>query len=102
MTTETIREALNLWNAGQATEAGWLLYENIPVSVRPYWAAQILDLCRRQTKSPLAVQLVCLIASHRFLWRWGHTAFDAVRRLTLRYEKAESRDEVYGGLLYLA
>src|SRR5262245_46768010 len=32
----------------------------------------------------------------------GHVAFRAVRRLTLQYEKGKSKDEIYGGLLYLA
>jgi hypothetical protein len=102
VTNETVSKALELWNADQATKAGWLLSEQIPIANRPFWAAMILDLCRRLTRPPLAVRAVCAIAARRYLWRWGHVAFHAVRRLTLQYEEAKSKDEVYGGLLYLA
>ena len=53
-------------------------------------------------RSPFAVYVVCFIAKRRLFWRWGHSALDEVRRLTLRYEDSKSKDEVYGGLLYLA
>jgi hypothetical protein len=102
VTNETVSKALELWNAGQATKAGGLLYEQVPIATRPLWAARILDLCRRLRKSPLAVNAVYAIAVRRYLWRWGHVAFRAVRRLTLQYEKGKNKDEVYGGLLYLA
>ena len=91
-----------LWNADQAREAGELICTQIPDAVRPFWAARILDLCRRRIRSPLAVHAVCFLAKRRFLWRWGHVAFGEVRSLTLRYEDGKNKDEVYGGLLYLA
>jgi hypothetical protein len=100
--SEPVSMALDLWNADQATKAGWLIYMQIPDAVRPFWAARILDLCCRRTKCPIAVHLVSMIATRRFLWRWGHVAFDEVRCLTLRYESGKSKDELYGGLLYLA
>jgi hypothetical protein len=99
---ETVRRALDLWNAGRATEAGELLCTQIPDAVRPFWAARILDACRRHTKFPLAVRVVSVIAKRRFLWRWGHVAFGEVRRLTLQWDEATTKDEVYGGLLCLA
>ena len=91
-----------LWNAGQAMAAGELICTQIPDAVRPFWAARILDLCRRRIRSPFAVYVVCFIAKRHLFWRWGHAAFGEVRRLTLRYEYGKSKDEVYGGLLYLA
>jgi hypothetical protein len=51
---------------------------------------------------PLEVRAVHAIATHWALWGWGHVAFDAVRRLTLRYEQAESKDDVYVAVLFLA
>jgi hypothetical protein len=102
VTSDSVSKALQLWNSDQGTGAGSLLVEQIPVGVRPYWAAKILDLCRPLTHCPLEVHAVHVIASHRPLWRWGHVAFGFVRRLTVRYENAKGTDEVYGGLLYLA
>jgi hypothetical protein len=98
VTHETVSEALELWNADQATQAG----EQVPMAIRPLWAARVLDLCRRLMQPPLAVPVVYGIATRRFLWRWGHLAFPAVRRLTLHDEKSKVQDEVCGGLLYLA
>ena len=91
-----------LWNADQALQADELICTQIADAVRPFWAARILDLCRRRIWSPFAVYVVCFIAKRRLFWRWGHSALDEVRRLTLRYEDSKSKDEVYGGLLYLA
>jgi hypothetical protein len=71
VTNGTVSKALELWNADQATKAGWLLYEQIPIAIRPLWAARILDLCRRLTQSPLVVHAVYEIATRRYLWRWG-------------------------------
>jgi len=102
VTNEIISRALVLWNANRALEAGELLSTQIPDVVRPIWATRILDLCRGRIRFPLAVHAVSFIAKHRFLWRWGHVAFDEVRCLTLRYEKSKNKNELYGCLLYLA
>ena len=102
MDNETVIKARELWTAGQATQAGGLLYRQIPIARRPIWAAQILDLCRSITRSPREVDAVYNMAVNPSKWSRGHDAFDAVRLLTLRYEKAKTKDELYGGLLYLA
>jgi hypothetical protein len=102
VTNDIVSRALDLWNANRATEAGWLICTQVPDAVRPFWAARILDLCRRRTKCPVAVHAVHVIATRRYLWRWGHVAFRAVRRVTLQYEAAKGKDELCGGLLYLA
>ena len=102
MATETVSKALELWNNDQATKAGWLLYEHIPLADRPFWAARILDLCRSLTQSRPEVDAVYEIATRPADWHKGHDAFRNVRRLTIHYESAEPKNEVYGGLLYLA
>jgi hypothetical protein len=102
VTNEALGEALVLWNAARATEAGALICTHIPDAVRPFWAARILELCRGRVRSPLAVRAVCFIAKRPCLWPWGHVAFDEVRCLTLRWERGKKTDEAYGGLLCLA
>jgi hypothetical protein len=98
MRNETVAQALASWKAGRATLAGWLLYEQIPISLRPLWAARILDASRGVTPWPPEVEAVYEMARDPPEWAKGHAAFRAVRRLTLQYDK----DDPYGCLLRLA
>jgi hypothetical protein len=70
------------------TAAGRALFEAVPVSDRPAWAANVLRTAARATPE-LARQLapVFLVASAPWEWRHGHDVFDDVRDAVLALEE---------------
>jgi len=90
-------KAKELWNAGRALEAGRLLYERIPVELRPAWAAKILALACNYIPAIPEVEAVLEITSDPSRWPEAREAFSAVRKLTLR-----AKDPLYEAVLILA
>jgi len=97
-----INEAFVYWSTGNALEAGRLIYEQLPNNQRPLWAAKILNLGRQLIPTVSEIDTVYKIALNRSRWREAHSAFSRVRELTLAFEKSNSQDFIYGGVLYLA
>lgn len=85
------------WKAGRSLEAGRLLYENIPVELRPAWAAEVLAIARSHVPPIPEVEAVLEIASNPSRWPEARETFRAVRKLTLQAE-----EPLYEGVLILA
>jgi len=83
-TNQILSEARNLWNKGNALEAGKLIFENLPVGTRPQWAARVLRLVvdRTGVKSQ-PVELAISIANAPKDWGKAHDVFSTVRKATL-------------------
>lgn len=72
---------------GEILPAGKLIFEALPKDVRPFWAAGILDLCRKRFPHVREVEEVYLLAHDQPHWERARGAFDAVRALSLATEK---------------
>lgn len=97
MKQEFIEEAQEHWQAGRSLEAGQLLYEHIPIKLRPAWAAEALALACSHVPTIPEVEAVLEIANDPPRWPEARDAFLAVRKLTLQAE-----EPLYEGVLILA
>ena len=102
MESKLIDEAFVHWSSGNPLEAGRIIYEQIPNDQRPLWAAEILNLCRPLIPNVSEIDAAYEIALNQSRWKEAHAAFTRVRHLTLAFENSNSKDFVYGGILYLA
>ena len=81
------KRAKEYWMRGEFLQAGKLVFENLPKDVRPFWAASILDLCRKRFPNVREVDEVYLLAHDQPHWERARSAFDTVRVLTLATNK---------------
>jgi hypothetical protein len=80
-----------------------MIYGAIPNESRPSWAADILELAASQVPAvPKHVQAVAKIARNPKRWGEAHSAFSAVRWLTLAEEKTHAGGTVYECMLFVA
>ncbi len=99
-----MRAAEEAWRHGDALAAGKLLYERLPADERPAWALRVLDACCADLSAiDVEVDVVRQIARDPARWIEAHEAFQAVRKLVLRGEKAaRAADSLEQAILYLA
>src|SRR2546422_1103398 len=77
------------WTIEDGTEVGRRLYESVPSEERPDWAGAILAFVVEITGTNLQeLKDVLAIAADSTRWSEVHRAFDAVRKRTLKNEKA--------------
>jgi len=95
-------KAWTFWNSGQPLEAGRVLYENLRQEQRPLWAAEVLEICLDLITLVPEIQSVYEIAKNPTRWKEAHSAFSAVRKLTLQMERHSNKDPIYSGVLHLA
>jgi len=81
------KRAKECWMRGEFLQAGKLIFEDLPKDVRPFWAATILDLCRKKFPHVREVDEVYWVANDQSYWERARSAFDAVRALSLAKEK---------------
>ena len=85
-----------LWDAGNAGQAASLIYDSTPITMRPAWAADILDLsCSRLRDVPAPVRAVIEIGRSPSRFREGDAAFSAVRKLTLVEDESHAGGGTY-------
>jgi hypothetical protein len=89
------------WLGGHAVEVGREIFTALDSREQVARAACVLDVCRRFWRPVRQIDAVAALANHRTRWNEGHSAFDAVRDLTLR-EEAAPTSEVYCALLFVA
>ena len=90
-----------MWEAGQPAPAARAIYDSLPSRRRAAWAADVLDLaCSRLPSVPAPVRAVVELGRAGNL-RSAHTAFSAVRDLTLAADGAGDRG-VYAAVLGIA
>jgi hypothetical protein len=94
-------EARGHWNAGRSLEAGRLLFERIPMELRPAWAASVLDIALSYLPTIPEVEAVLQIAEDPSRWPEAYEAFSAVRALTLQAE-GQAGGQLYPQVLGLA
>lgn len=92
----------SLWFQGEGVKAGEMIYKAIPIEETPRWAAHLLQLCCSRIEPGSEIDNVYKISLQRSNWRYGHDAFGKVRDLTLKYEEGNTKNHLYGALLYLA
>jgi hypothetical protein len=93
-----IEQIRGLWEAGEANRAGMLIYDAMPMAMRPGWAADILEVtCSRLRDVPFQIRNVIEIGRKSKRLREAHDAFSAVRNLTLIEDETR-----FGGNIYLA
>ena len=100
----TIRDqSIAAWRSGEPVLAGRLFFEALEVKQRPAWAARILAVALSRVDAPAAAHFVLELAADEDRWGEAHAAFDAVRDLTLKQERAGAqRDELLYGVLFVA
>lgn len=65
---------------GQELEAGKLLFERIPATQQPFWAARVLKIVSNKVGTcPWEVAHAIHVAETPPLWKDGHEAFDLLR-----------------------
>lgn len=85
---DCLHEAEVLWKSGQALEAGRLIYEQLAVSARPYWAMSILSSVLSVTGHRIrSIEHLRRIAEDPEQWHYAHKAFSRIRKRTLRLER---------------
>ncbi|HEX8599913.1 MAG TPA: hypothetical protein VF952_15545 [Chloroflexia bacterium] len=91
-----IDEARQHWEAGQALEAGRILFEHLPEEARPNWAANVLALAARHFPTIPEVENVQAIAKSpdTHIWLEAKEAFHQVRALTLRVERQGPQEQL--------
>ena len=93
-------QAAELWQQGQALEAGKLLFEALPNASRPVWAAEALALVLDQGKLQHDLfDTVLQTAREPALWNAGHRVFRSVRGEVLKLEKKSRRSSAEEFLL---
>jgi hypothetical protein len=109
MDAATIAEARALWDSHKPYEAGRLIYEALPNDRRPFWAADILDLCLGALPSTDELEDaidemedLCALARRALTWRDAHDAFSRVRDHTLAEDRTHAGGPVYVALLEVA
>jgi hypothetical protein len=75
-----LKEAAKRWLSGRPLEAGQLLFENLPLALRPKWATRILKevVAYFRIRSEPIDQLLS-IADKPGEWRQAHRVFDTLR-----------------------
>lgn len=81
-----VDEAREHWDEGRLLEAGRLLYERIPIELRPVWAAEVLAIACNHLPIIPEVETVLEMASDPSRWPEAYETFSAVRDLTLQAE----------------
>ncbi|MBP3959152.1 hypothetical protein J8F10_28235 [Gemmata sp. G18] len=100
MNIDAIRE---LWEAGEIGRAALIIYDALPESLRPGWAADILELaCSRLLTIPEEVRAVVVIGRTPSRFRGAHAAFSDVRKLTLVEDASHLGGAVYAAILCIA
>lgn len=84
---DPVHAALDHWRTGNALKAGEILFERLPASHRPRWAADVLAVCC-SALDVVPAQVADLLEIARSAERWseGHRAFDALRDEVLLVE----------------
>jgi hypothetical protein len=91
-TSDTASRARNLWKEGQALDAGKLIFESLPLELRPQWAARVLRLVVDRTGvTGQLIERVIGIANTPSDWGKAHDAFSALRKTTLELEQLRVR-----------
>jgi hypothetical protein len=84
--------AYKLWRDGETYEAGRLVYETIPEQEHGQWALCVLALALKYAPaSNYQVRWFLRVSRWRYLWFTAHSHFDAIRRVTLKFEKRKQR-----------
>ena len=83
-----LKQAAQCWDKGESWEAGKLIYENLPNSVRPRWAGRILKLVLEESgvQSPLFSQVLA-IAGNESMWKCIRPVFSSLRQMTLQLDE---------------
>ena len=101
-----VAKATAHWQAGRYLEAGELLFETLPLEVRPKWAARVLRAAVDKSGIEFApIENVLRIANHPEQWGEAHNAFTVLRESTFELGKNKFRtkeQELFLCLLYLA
>ncbi len=103
--------ARELWDQGNFLEAGMVLFERIPLSLRPLWGADLLVFASQRISKVAQIEQVIAFARTPGEWadnndsidkaKLAHNFFDSVRLLTLEEQQKGSEDELYGNVLLL-
>ena len=92
-----LAQAQRDWEAGRALDAGRVLYEHMPKSQRPAWAARALEFVKGLVPKTPEIERVLEIAKDPARWGEAYEAFQAVRPLLL-----ETKDPLLESVLGLA
>jgi hypothetical protein len=86
---QIVEEAKQHWEAGRALDAGRILFEHLPESSRPGWAAGILAIAAGHFPKVSEVENVLATAEavDPTVWLGAKEIFHQVRALTLRTER---------------
>jgi hypothetical protein len=68
---EIVQKTLELWDAGNALEAGQIIFEHLPRESRPPWAATVLKIAYEQFPPAAAIEAVIEFAEHPDRWGTG-------------------------------
>lgn len=86
--SQIIAEASAFWHQDQPVKAGMLIFERIPLHLRPQWSAAILELAYPYIEPLPEIDLVFNFVREPQLWpldksREAHGVFDAVREFSI-------------------
>ncbi|MCE9562105.1 MAG: hypothetical protein K8U57_08625 [Planctomycetes bacterium] len=104
-----LKQAKVHWECGRSVEAGRLIYENLPATIRPAWAAKILKLVLDKSGADRShFERVLNTAENPRLWANGHRCFDILRDESLKCDtlrrggRLTNDQEIFPYLLTLA
>jgi hypothetical protein len=72
-------------------DAGWIIFENLPMGLHPRWAAGVLEAAIRFTGvTSELVEHIVHIAHNPGEWKTGHDASSSARRLSIELGKGNA------------
>jgi hypothetical protein len=83
LTRAIVENTKQLWESGDAIQAGRIIFEAIPNAKRPSWAASVVSFCQPLFSVLPEINEVLTIAQNSSRWREAYEAFQAVRRANL-------------------
>ncbi|NOT61172.1 MAG: hypothetical protein HOP19_13215 [Acidobacteria bacterium] len=82
-----LNQAKEHWQQGRALQAGQLIFENLPNTDRPQWAASILRFAlERSGVQNAAFEQLLYTTDHQAMWGNGHRVFSELRKITLEMD----------------
>lgn len=92
-----LAQAQRHWEGGHPRDAGRVIYESLPKTKRPAWAARVLELVRELAPGVPEIDRVLAVARDPARWQEAKQAFEAVRDV-----RQQTEDPLVESVLSLA
>jgi hypothetical protein len=83
--------AAECWSNGKIVDAGRLIFEHLPIRLRPVWAADLLRLILKQTRIECdQIEAILTVTEDQTRWKESYAIFMLLRDCTLDLIKHNS------------